>query len=320
MPEIGIITNPHSKLNKRNPERSQMLSYILGEKGELAKTQNLSELEEVVKRFQDKDIKILAINGGDGTISRTLSALIRTYGHDPLPKIALLRGGTINMLAQNLGIRGTPESLLFGLVRELGAGGHFPSVRQCCLEVNGQYGFLFGNGTISSFLESFYKNKTDAIGSLALIGRVIVSAVFGGSLARKILHDHIFSLQIDQHPPLMLHSIALIASTVQQMPLGPKFFPLVGPGSHAIQFMIMRLAAREAAFMIPFTALFAATRNDFAKTSLLAKRILVRSPSALHYSLDGELFQIPPNGELTISLGPEIEFVSMNAEDQNNAT
>jgi diacylglycerol kinase (ATP) len=317
MPEIGIITNPHSKLNKRNPERSQMLSYILGEKGELAKTQNLTELDEVVRRFQEKDVKILAINGGDGTISRTLSALIRTYGEKPLPKIALLRGGTINMLAQNLGIRGTPESLLFGLVRELGSGGAFPSVRQRCLEVNGQFGFLFGNGTISSFLETFYQNKTDAFGSLVLMARVIFSAIFGGGLARKILRDHIFSLQIDQHPPLMLHSIALIASTVQQMPLGPKFFPMVGPGSQAIQFMVMRLAARNAAFLIPFTALFSAARDDFAKSSILAKHIQISSKSALSYTLDGELFQIPPAGDLTISLGPEIEFVSMNAEDPN---
>ena len=35
MPGIGVITNPYSRQNKRNPRLAQRLGYILGEKGDL---------------------------------------------------------------------------------------------------------------------------------------------------------------------------------------------------------------------------------------------------------------------------------------------
>src|SRR5687768_275022 len=108
MSGIGIITNPHSKLNKRNPRRAELLGYIVGERGQLEITNTLADLERVAHEFREKKIHTLAISGGDGTICRTLTALIHAYGEVPLPRVALLRGGTINVLANNLGIKGAP--------------------------------------------------------------------------------------------------------------------------------------------------------------------------------------------------------------------
>src|SRR5690349_19758362 len=105
MPGIGIIANPHSKLNKQNPERHELLGYILGQQGQLRLTESLEHLSKVAAEFHQKKIDILAINGGDGTISRTLTAIVNEYKGDPLPPIALLRGGTMNVLAQNLGVK-----------------------------------------------------------------------------------------------------------------------------------------------------------------------------------------------------------------------
>src|SRR5438128_2499711 len=102
MSGIGIITNPHAKLNKRNPSRTALLGYILGQQGQLEVTNSLEDLSRVACEFRDQRIGILAINGGDGTISRTLTAFIHEYDGLPLPKVVLLRGGTINVLAKNL--------------------------------------------------------------------------------------------------------------------------------------------------------------------------------------------------------------------------
>src|SRR4051812_22856783 len=118
MSGIGIITNPHSKLNKRNPARMSLLGYILGAKGQLEVTNTLEDLGRVARDFKEKGVTILAINGGDGTICRTLTAFIKEYGETgtPLPQVALLRGGTINVLANNLRIKGSPEQVLYRLV------------------------------------------------------------------------------------------------------------------------------------------------------------------------------------------------------------
>ena len=127
MSGIGIITNPHSKLNKRNPARSALLGYILGEKGTLEVTNSLEDIGRVAREFKERRIGLLAINGGDGTICRTLTAFIKEYGTAPMPKVALLRGGTINVLANNLGIRGSPEQILYRLVEAHSTGGELTS-------------------------------------------------------------------------------------------------------------------------------------------------------------------------------------------------
>ena len=63
-------------------------------------------------------IGLLAISGGDGTNHVTLSGFIDVYAGAALPQIALLRGGTMNTVANAIGVRrGRPEGLLARLVR-----------------------------------------------------------------------------------------------------------------------------------------------------------------------------------------------------------
>ena len=67
-------------------------------------TETLDEVRGLAREFKEKGIDILGISGGDGTNHRTLSTFLEVYGETPLPKIALLRGGTMNNLANQLGI------------------------------------------------------------------------------------------------------------------------------------------------------------------------------------------------------------------------
>ena len=62
----------------------------------------ICRLKRVAADFRQSKIEILAINGGDGTISKTLTAFINEYGDEPLPKIAILKGGTINVVERTL--------------------------------------------------------------------------------------------------------------------------------------------------------------------------------------------------------------------------
>ena len=158
MAGIGIITNPHSKLNKRNLYRQQLLSYIAGETGILETTNNLEELENVAREFCQKNITVLAINGGDGTISRTITAFLHAYkeNNKALPAIVLLRGGTINMLAKNLRVTGNPEEILYRLIESHSSGQTHKSRTINTLQIGDNYGFLFASGTSSRFLKEFY--------------------------------------------------------------------------------------------------------------------------------------------------------------------
>ena len=45
----------------------------------------------------------LVLVGGDGTIGGTLTPLVEKWGSEPLPRIAVVAGGTVNTIAHSLG-------------------------------------------------------------------------------------------------------------------------------------------------------------------------------------------------------------------------
>ena len=116
MSGIGIIINPYARGHRRHPARANRLGFIVGDKGSCHATKDLLDVENLAVEFKDRNIDILGLSGGDGTIHKTLTTFINVYGDTPLPKIALLRGGTMNNLANTFKIHGTPERLLSNLI------------------------------------------------------------------------------------------------------------------------------------------------------------------------------------------------------------
>jgi len=141
MPGIGIVTNPNSRRNLRYPDQVQRLGYILGDgkESEHALTQHPDDIVQVAERFRDHGIEILALNGGDGTNHVTLSAFIDVYGDEPLPKIAFLRGGTMNTIANAVGVRGLPGSILLNIAEKYHLGQPFEISERdmMCVECDG---------------------------------------------------------------------------------------------------------------------------------------------------------------------------------------
>src|SRR5215470_977396 len=105
MPGIGVITNPRSRANLRDPSKARKLGYLIGSHGSAQATKSLDDLYRVCEEFKKERIDVLGISGGDGTLHHTLTAMIRTYGDElALPPVAILRGGTMNTIARSFGI------------------------------------------------------------------------------------------------------------------------------------------------------------------------------------------------------------------------
>ena len=152
MPGIGVITNPRSRLNRRDPSGMRKLGYLIGDRGSAAATRSLDDLYRVAEEFMKAEIDILGINGGDGTIHHTLTAFIKTYGGRPMPMVAILRGGTMNTIANSYGIKGEPSRLLFELVDKYHNDEPFEVFEKEIIRVGDAYGFLFGTGVVHNFL------------------------------------------------------------------------------------------------------------------------------------------------------------------------
>lgn len=310
MSGIGIITNPHSKLNKRNPQRSALLGYILGEKGRLEVTNNLEDLARVAAEFKSKGIGILAINGGDGTICRTLTAFINVYKNDPLPKVALLKGGTINVLANNLKISGTPEQILYRMVEVYSnVEKDFETQILTSIEVEGTYGFLFGNGAASSFLKEYYKRKSGPLGAFLWSMAVWVSGLWNGQLYQSVIEDQLQELFPADGPSFTHSSLAVFACTLKRMPLGYPMFRSVQLGSDQFQCVSFTLSAKDAVWKLPWTMIKLHQENNKNKLSFTTSTLAIESGEGrFEYTLDGELYTSATK-RLEIRTGPKIEFI-----------
>ena len=308
MPGIGIITNPHSKSNKRNPKRSKLLSYIVGKRGFQEITSNVEDLEKVAQHFLRQKIDILAINGGDGTISHTISAFVKCYGDNPLPKVLLLGGGTMNVVSRNLGIRGRPEAILAKIVEAVSIESELKTSKLGTIAIEDRHGFLYADGTSANLLKEFYIKKAGFVRGAWLGLKLSVATLFRSSFYRRMIQP----TKIKFHPfpffPIYHKTIGTYASTLARLPLGIPMFgkKLRSDGTFraiTISMPPYKLLPR----MIPM-ALYGKQGHYLGKHNFDAKKLEIESEEPFIYTLDGELFT-SKNNKVRISSGTTLEFI-----------
>jgi len=109
MLRAAVLTNIHSSFNRRRLDRVR--SRLSGGRIRHIECEDLAQMREVLPALDETHCDLLAINGGDGTVHLTLSAM-RDLGI-AAPVLALLPGGTTNMTAHDVnGRRMSFESAL----------------------------------------------------------------------------------------------------------------------------------------------------------------------------------------------------------------
>ncbi len=309
MAGIGIVSNPHSKLNRRNPKAAEILSYIVGQHGQMAVTHSLEELSLVAQKFQTAGIDILAINGGDGTISQTLRVFIETYGENPLPQIAILGGGTMNVLASNLGIRGLPPTTLGKLVELYSTNTSFASRTIQALRVEKNYGFLYADGTCYHTLKHFYQKKGGPLAAAYLVLRIGLSLLTKGELASRLVKADSLEVRSSNFPPNQIPSLGVLASTLEYMPYGLRFFKHVRQKVGLFQTLIVSCTPRSLPLKVPSFVFDQRQRRTPEKWLFVGKDLSLSLPDGKYpYSLDGELYE-SNEASIKIELGPKLNFV-----------
>jgi len=128
----------------------------------------------------------------------------------------------MNVVASSLGILVQPETLLAQLAA---AQRDVVRTRSCCagvLKVQDEYGFVFGTGLISNFLEEYYaKGDYGATRAIWLLLRSIVSEAFTGRYAKRIFVASRPGL-CRRADPSWATLLGLGAATVSEVGLGFK--------------------------------------------------------------------------------------------------
>lgn len=307
MPGIGIILNPHSRSNKKNPERIHRLGFIVGDKGSCRQTHDIVDLPHIVREFKAKEIDVLGISGGDGTNHCTLSTFIEEYGDQPLPKIAFLRGGTMNTIAYALGIHGSPEQILSNLILKYHEDIPFETSAVNLLDVNGKLGFLFGNGLISRFIDLYYrKKKGGPVSAFWLLFRVAMGTLFNTEQSRELCERFDADVTIDGKPWRFKNYTFITAGTMETFSYG--FHPLLRAREKPDHFQMWGCTQTPRGVVSTLPRIILKMKyNPRDHEDYVGKESVIKLAKPQSYMIDGDMQE--PTDLIKIKTGPKLNII-----------
>lgn len=309
MPGIGIILNPHSRANRKNPRRARRLGFIVGDKGSCHETKSLADVEKLAAEFRDRDIDILGISGGDGTLHGTLTAFVHAYGDRPLPKIAFLRGGTMNNTASCLKIRGTPERILSNLILKYHSDEPFRTTELDLLEVNGRYGFIFGMGVVSRFLEHYEQTEGEPtpLRAALLLLRYMLSGFANGKATARLCSRFDATITVGGKPLPFRNYTMLFAGTIETLCF--NFRPLYRAREIPNHFQFVGISATPRQLLTSFpSAMLARPSGSECFADVVGQRAVIELAEPMIYTIDGD-FPEGPTERIEVGMGPRVTCI-----------
>jgi hypothetical protein len=154
VPRIGVLNN--LRAGKQGSRVDDVLA-LLRSHPDVAheETDSAALLPRAIGRLARRDLDVLVVNGGDGTLQHALTEILARRTFSRLPMIAPLRGGRTNMTALDMGAHRNPVKGLQGLLEDARAGRLAARrVERPVLRVGfdrgrrAEYGMFFGVGMI----------------------------------------------------------------------------------------------------------------------------------------------------------------------------
>jgi diacylglycerol kinase (ATP) len=312
MAGIGLLLNPRAKRHAQDPTLADRLTAQMGGDGVVRTAGSFDELAEVVEDFKRLGIELVASAGGDGTNHQTISGLVHTYGDAKLPYFAMLRGGTMNTVANSFGIpRHRPETLL-SLYQQAYARRSIQPMRfveRNVLRVADHCGFIFGTGAIYGFIAEYNRREERSPGWAAqVLGRALVSAVIGGNTIRRVAQRWEGGVEFDDGSAFPQRDYLTVgASTCGQIGLG--FKPFYRSGEQPDRFHMLGIYGSAGNIIRGLPNVWRGVPLGGHKSyeKLTARAILDPLKGRVRYSLDGDVYEHV--GKLEISCGPRIRIV-----------
>ena len=152
-PRIGVLVNPLSGGNRNGLEavRKKIAEYP---QVVLSEVQTPPEVLSALSEFARKNVDLVAVSGGDGTVQAVLTALFHTQPFKSLPPLVILKSGTTSMIAGDVGFLGSRVKVLHRLFHWAQTGEGDPCILQrpvLQVKIPNQetlYGMFFGTAGI----------------------------------------------------------------------------------------------------------------------------------------------------------------------------
>lgn len=189
-------------------------------------------LDAVLRECARADVRLIIVNAGDGTVCRVLD-LIRDGGwFAQEPALALLRGGTTNMIHGDVGWRGRPESALNDMLARLRQGRchyrerHVLEVRRAGPGM-ARHGFFFGTHAVVRAVLRTRARYHERAGTGTASELLSLAGMVWRLLRRRVEGDPVLSpipleLSLNGGEWRQVTHILLMATSLQRMILGAR--------------------------------------------------------------------------------------------------
>ena len=255
-PHIGVLINPLSGGNLNG--LGSIRRIIRDNPGVIHRdVQTPREVLDALLDFARRNVDLLAVNGGDGTVQAVLTNLFLHQPFSAMPLLAVLQSGTTSMTARDVGFSGSRVKSLQKLFKWADTGDGEPKVVQRpVLQVQAPghqtyYGMFFGASAIYQGIEYFHR-KINTKGLRGELGPGITILRFLWSAVRQrsgFIPPIPVSVTIDDKQAQNFDSFVVLVSTLERLFLG--IHPYWGVESGPLHYTAVRAYPQHLLMALP---------------------------------------------------------------------
>jgi len=319
---IGVISNPGSQRNKQGLSEIARLIEAAPE-ARHAVLDSIADLPGVLTDFARREVDVVIVAGGDGTVQAVLTELYtrRPFAQEPL--LAVVPRGMTNMIAADVGLKGMKglARLLKASPDEIDRATRRRRILRAenALNCEPQYGMFFGGAgicrAIDACLNKVHPLKVEADAAVA----VTLAGLLGGWLlhgGRKengktdsIFYGDRIGMRFNGGPEETMESLIILATTLDKLILGSR--PFWGGREGHLRYTAIAYPPKGL-LRYALRILYGGTERRLPQDSYLSRTVeSVALAMDCPFTLDGEMFQPTPGKELVLTTADETRFVRL---------
>jgi hypothetical protein len=321
MIRVGLISNPLSQQNRRSmPAARDLLAkapHVLS-----AELQTIADLSEVLREFARREVGLVAVSGGDGTVHAVMTELLNGGMFARPPLLAVLPAGMTNLISHDVGLTGRlVPALRRVLDATAGAALGGEQITRPILSVQrapGElpfHGMFFGTAGFPRAVD-LVRDKVHPLGAerhyaAALgVGLSLLRMLWGRTERHNLWHGDRMSVALDGAPATSGDYILFLATTLERLILGvwPFWDEAKGAAKGDVRYTVVNYPPRHALSAI-WPVIRGRPRPWMADAGYRSGRVTnctlgLDCPMVL----DGEVITPKPNTPVLLSADSRITF------------